>query len=216
MTTGEQLAGAASNKFHPSFIPLLAGIDETGYLSPWAYVEYWIGGHGHMHLVGDGEGNDIQDGLDTVEGAADELASDVYHCGSQKHGKGQHHDVAHIELAYKAAIHQLFNTEYDRERAHQVWLQQMYQKWGGNMPAALLIPKAEDVANWQMMMPDHRGDPLFYDAGKHTIEAPTPQDMGAKFDASRGLWHVGRPWSPQRRMEALTRAERRRLERQRS
>jgi hypothetical protein len=212
----QPLYGAASNNFHPSFVPLLKDIPETGYLSAWAYVEYWIGDHGHMHLVGDGEGNDIADGTETLEGAAEELASDVYACGDQEHGKGQHHDVAHIEPAFKAALHQLQTKEYDRERAHQVWLQQMHRKWGGHMPAAVLIPTPEDVAKWQLLIPDHRGDPLFYDAGRNAIEVPTPQALGARFDADKGLWHVGTPWSPGRRMEALTRAERRRAERLRS
>tara|TARA_R100001086_G_scaffold187542_1_gene105614 strand:- start:345 stop:941 length:597 start_codon:yes stop_codon:yes gene_type:complete len=187
--------------YHPSFVPLLDQIPERGFLSPWAYIEHWIGDMSHMHLVGDGLDNDIAIGAMSLEGGANILAESVLKCKNERHQAP--HDPGEAEKAYKSAVYQLLNGWFDRERIFQVWLRTMSQKWGGHMPAAAIIPTGAEVSRWQLMVPDHRGDPLFYDAGKHTIEAPTPQDMKAKYDADRGLWHVNKPWSPTRRMESL-------------
>jgi len=187
--------------YHPSFVPLLDAIPERGLLSPWAYVEHWVGDMAHQHLVGDGLENDIAVGWTSLEGVADTLADSVLKCSNERHQAPHHPEEA--EKAYKSALDQLTQGWFDRERVFQVWLRQMYNKWGGHMPAAVIIPTGTEVTRWQLMMPDHRGDPLFYDVGNHTIEAPTPQDMKARYDADRGLWHVHKPWSPDRRMASL-------------
>jgi hypothetical protein len=155
----------------------------------------------HMHLVGDGQESDIAVGALSLEGSADILASSILKCTSERHQAP--HPPGEAEKAYKSAIVQLQDGWFDRERVFQVWLRQMYDKWGGHMPAAAILPTGQEVTRWQLMVPDHRGDPLFYDVGKHVIEAPTPQDMQARYDADRGLWHANKPWTPKRRMASL-------------
>ena len=67
----------------------------------------------------------------------------------------------------------MLSTDYDTEFAHQIWLEKMYKKWHGHIPAAVLMPVEEQ---WTMMLPDFRGDPNFYKVRKGAMDGfPVPQ-----------------------------------------
>lgn len=148
--------------FHPSFRPLLNKFPERGKYSPWAYIEWetWEG-HSHIVMVGDGKENALRVG-GSIEDMAEELVEVMQICNPDRHkGHGRKHDSDQFKHAYKSGIEQLLERRYDAERMHAVWLQQMYAKWGGNIPAAVVMPSNEDFDQWQVLVPDHRGDPQF-------------------------------------------------------
>ena len=138
------------NKFHPSFVPLIEKINERGYRSPYAYVSFDTKeGHVHHVPIGNGTDNLIAMG-DSVEDVASFLIDAIAACHPDKHnGHGTTHDTSQFKKAYASAITQLLNTDYDTEYAHQVWLEKMYRKWGGHIPAAVLMPIEDDVSAQQ-------------------------------------------------------------------
>lgn len=169
------------NLYHPSFMPILTRVRERGFRSPWAYVVYEPPNrHSHAIMLGDGEMNVyVQEGIDSVEVAAqdagEQLAEAILLCSRDRHdGHGRKHSQFDAEMAFKAAFHQLVTKEFDRERAHTVWLRQMYDKWGGHIPAAVLVPDETDFEKWNMIVPDHRGDPEVRPLRKDAIEIPPP------------------------------------------
>ena len=148
------------NKYHPSFIPLMGKIKERGYRSPYAYVSYDTGeGHTHHMPIGNGTDNLVVMG-DSIEDVAGSFIDVVAACNESRHkGHGRTHDRSQFRKIYGAVITQLLNTDFDTEYAHQVWLEKMHAKWGGHIPAAVLMPIEEQ---WQLMVPDFKGDPNFY------------------------------------------------------
>tara|TARA_R100000995_G_C3467168_1_gene116328 strand:- start:584 stop:1105 length:522 start_codon:yes stop_codon:yes gene_type:complete len=148
------------NKYHPSFVSLIPKINERGYRSPYAYVSFETEeGHIHHMPIGNGTDNLIVMG-DSIEDIANEFIKVLAACNPSKHkGKGRQHNPSQYKDAYHAVITQLMNTDFDTEHAHQVWLEKMYKKWGGHIPAAVLMPVEEQ---WQMVVPDFKGDPEFY------------------------------------------------------
>ena len=148
------------NKYHPSFISLISKINERGYRSPYAYVSFETKeGHTHHMPIGNGYDNLIVMG-DNIEDIATEFIKVLANCNPSKHkGKGRQHDESQYKEAYHQVVTQLLSTDYDTEHAHQVWLEKMFKKWNGHIPAAVLMPVEEQ---WQMMVPDFQGDPEFY------------------------------------------------------
>jgi hypothetical protein len=192
-----------NNQYHPSFLPLLDRIRERGMLSPWAFVEWepWEHGHKHIVILGDGEGgySSIQDG-GSIEEPAEELVEAISTCNPDRHeGHGLFHDPGQHEMAYRAAIEQLQTREFDREHAHQLWLQAMHKKWGGHIPAAVVMP-IED--SWKLMVPNSAGDPLLYDVQDHLINSIPMPNTNIAVPAPLG-WSRKQKWSPERRLRFL-------------
>ena len=148
---------------------------ERGAHSPYAYVEYETeAGHTHMVMVGDGKYNGIADGA-SFEDLAIELADQVEDCNQDKHeGHGREHGSSEPKKAFSAALNQLLTKDYDNEWATREWRIKMYKKWGGHIPAAVLMP-IED--QWRMLVPDFRGDPQFYNVKEGALDhLPMPNE----------------------------------------
>jgi hypothetical protein len=163
------------NKYHPSFVPLIAKINERGYRSPYAYVSFETKeGHVHHVPIGNGIDNLIAMG-DSIEDVASFLVDSIAACHPDKHnGHGTKHDTSQFKKAYASAITQLLNTDYDTEYAHQVWLEKMYKKWGGHIPAAVLMP-IED--QWRMIIPDFKGDAHVHNVREGALDhLPMPNE----------------------------------------
>ena len=176
------------NKYHPSFLPMIERIKERGYKSPYAYVSFETReGHIHHYPLGNGVDNLIAMG-DSLEDVATALVDSIAACNSDKHdGHGKTHDTSQFKKAYATAVTQLLNTDYDTEYIHQVWLEKMHKKWGGHIPAAVLMP-IED--QWRMLVPDFRGDPQFYNVKEGALDhLPMPNDENS-IEAPIGHYRV--------------------------
>lgn len=158
-------------------------VPERGPNSPFAYVEYETdAGHTHMVMVGDGKYNAITEGA-SYEDLAIDLAEQVENCDEDRHdGHGRTHGTEEPKQAFAAALEQLLTKQYDNEWASREWRVKMYKKWGGHIPGMVLMPNESDSRKWEMMVPDHRGDPHFYEVptGKLNDMVPDPQEVGAK------------------------------------
>ena len=163
------------NKYHPSFLPLMARIRERGYRSPYAYVSFDTAeGHTHHMPIGNGTDNLIMMG-DSVEDVAEAFIASIAACNETRHkGHGRTHDTSQFKKAYASAITQLLTTDFDTEYAHQIWLEKMHQKWGGHIPAAVLMPLEDQ---WRLLVPDFRGDPQFYNVRDGAMDGlPMPDE----------------------------------------
>ena len=186
-------------------------------------MQYEVDGHIHMVLLGDGtpgsngyadsSGNQVGLGEDEMGGAAEELIDQINLCNEDRHGdrKGETHGKTHridYTAVYKVAVDQLQNTPYDTERAHTVWLRVMHAKWGGHIPSAVVMPTQEDWTRWSLMVPDHRGDPKFYEIPAESgLALPTPQEMGAVADPHGVGFQAKRKWPAERRLKHLQRKQ---------
>ena len=165
----------SDNKYHPSFVPLISRIKERGYKSPYAYVSFeTLEGHAHHVPIGNGVDNLIEMG-DSIEDVAGFLVDVLAVCNENRHnGHGRTHDTSQFKKAYASAVTQLLSTDFDTEYAHQVWLEKMYKKWGGHIPAAVLMPLEEQ---WRLMIPDFRGDAKFYNIKDGAMDGlPMPNE----------------------------------------
>ena len=179
----------SDNKYHPSFVPLIARINERGYRSPYAYLSFETDeGHIHHLPIGNGVDNLIQMG-DSIEDVAGYFIDVLSACNENKHkGHGKTHDTSQFKRAYSSVITQLLSTDYDTEYAHQIWLEKMYKKWGGHIPAAVLMPLEEQ---WKLMVPDFRGDAKFYDVRDGAVDELPMPDSNNSVPAPVG--HYTRP-----------------------
>jgi hypothetical protein len=137
------------------------------------WVEYWAPGdpHGHLLLIkNDDETITMQRILSELESLAAELAEMFYKCGDQSHGKGIRHSHEQIQLAYEAAVFQLLTTDYQLEWSEIKRNEMLYKKWGGPMPAMVLLPSIEDPQKWEALIPDKEGDPHLYQVRKGILE----------------------------------------------
>lgn len=163
----------APQSYHPSFLPIKTKMEqnERGMFSPHAHAEYmtWEG-HMHQIRVGDGVGNAFVDSPGcTPEDMAEEMVEAMQSCDDESRHGGharKHHTDQHF-LAYKAVIDQLLSRQYDVEWAYIRWQIYMYNKWGGQMPAAVIMPVEDEM---RLMVPDSHGDPLFYQIRKGAID----------------------------------------------
>jgi len=136
-----------SNFYHPSFKPILERIGERGMYSPYAYVQWWPEGepHGHMVQLGDGQFFNVLSGGGSIEGAAEELSEALMRCDEDRYeGHGKSHSKEDAENAFRGAIVQLMNQDYDRQWIYNKWMQAMHKKWGGHIPALVIQPGHED------------------------------------------------------------------------
>jgi|TARA_Y100000296_G_C5175764_1_gene259962 hypothetical protein len=175
------------NKFHPSFLPLLERIEETKMYSKYAFVEWetWEG-HSHMILVGDGQVNSIALGA-TMEDMGLDLINAMQICNPDRHkDHGKSHNPAQFSDAFKAAMNQLMTMPFDAMYAHQVWLEAMHKKWGGHIPAAVLMPIDEQ---WSMIVPDHKGDPHTYEVREGILDFLPLDSPGNTEEAPIGKYY---------------------------
>lgn len=204
----------ATGNYHPSFQPIADQIKERGFHSPYAYVEYWpeTWSHGHMVPAGDGEISSVDylaqtENLD-VEGAleaiGEELAKAVAMCNLRRHkAHGRAHPEQDQEKAYRVAISQLVTKEFDIEWTYLDWRIRMYKKWGGHMPAAVVMPTNTEASRWQMMIPDSEGDPTF--RGVRSDFAPNvlpPAEVRAVEHPLMGFT-MPRRWTAERRLKFI-------------
>jgi len=64
----------------------------------------------------------------------------------------------------------------------------MHAKWGGHIPAAVLMPIEEQ---WQLMVPDFKGDPNFYKIRDGAMDhLPLPDGTNS---VSAPIGHYTRP-----------------------
>lgn len=184
-----------------------APVRERGARSPFAWVEWYPEvGHGHMYPLGDGIVNVLDLGMG-IEDVAIDLADAVALCSEDRHdGHGKTHSQDEIKDAFSGAISQLLINEFDNEWRRTEWLREMYVKWGGHIPAAVLVPKESDSRQWELMMPDRHGDPVFYDIKTEMyqdvpgFEPPTEIKGIQKLDYG---WKLPRKWSARRRQDWL-------------
>lgn len=187
---------------HPSYLPLWDKVPERGALSPHAYVSSpwyrsvrWdsdkrmdvVTEHTHVQRVGDGySANAIAQGNANIEDIAQDLAEEVLACNQSKmNGRGFKHTEEDARDAYKAAVEQLSTREYDREHAYAQWRQRMYRKWGGQMPAAILLPHEGET---KLLMPDSAGNPLLYGVRKEAVDILPPPERGEVRSADIGYY----------------------------
>ena len=190
------------SSYHPSFLPLKDKIQERGPFSPYAQVEFWTKeGHGH-HTWSDSIGEGV-----SVEDVAEVLVDAMQACGPERapdqngrfHGKT--HDPAQLQDAYHSAVQQLLTRDYDTEWIYYKWLQYMYKKWGGHIPAAVIMPIDDQL---KMLIPDELGDPHLYDVSdksglQDVIEPPTDENS---VEAPIGRYRKPK-WSAERRLRHL-------------
>lgn len=197
-----QLAEQYGNRYHPSFLPLVQGVRERGPYSPHAYIQYTLNSdwdpkrdkfneHTHMVKLGYSDQNFLVN-KHSVEDAAEELVDVISSCPSN-------HVFEEREVA-ESAIYQLNYKDFDRERAHAVWLQAMYAKWGGHIPAAVILPTEAEFKEWQVIVPDHRGDLQFAKVRNGFLEnmVPPPTDRNSeRAPGGLGYYHknmTGEQW----------------------
>jgi len=163
------------NFYHPSFLPLLDRIPERGMYSPYLHVTsgpYYDehgNSHDHLFMAGDGTpgGNILLCG-GSIEEVGEGLADAVRICHRDRHkGKGFEHTNDDVIEAYRTAIEQTQARRPDQEHAFMVWKQYVYKKWGGHMPALLMLPTEDE---WKLMIPDEHGDPVFHDMDQSAVE----------------------------------------------
>lgn len=164
--------------------------------SKWAYIEYearptWDDGKGmwksHTHLVPMGDGQVCV--LETEE-ALILLADAVRACGSDRHeGHAYRHGDDEPQLAFEAGAHQLLTVDYDKEMRTLGKSIRMKKKWGGHMPAAVLMHDQEKKL--QIMIPDQHGDPTFREvAPQYQDLLPTPTSDVARRDKLGIGWRI--------------------------
>jgi hypothetical protein len=192
------------SEFHPSFQVLLDRIPERGMYSRYAYVEWWPRHepHGHTVMLGDGKTNSLLEG-GSLEEAAEELVEAIERCNSDRHrGHGRTHTFSPNDV-FPAALEQLQTSWYDREWVYHRWLQWMHEKWGGHMPAAVILPTEGE---WKMLVPDEMGDPIQHNIRPEVVKQlgeviPMPDSSNSE-EAEFGS-RTKKRWSPERRLRHL-------------
>lgn len=141
--------------------------------TPHAYV-LWKG-KSHDHLVPMGDGNEIV--LENEE-AAELLAESVSKCSPENHkGHGSDHAFENevpiqvlADKVYEEALKQIEETDFEAEWAEIQQKIAAYKRWGGQPPAAIIMPDAQDPKQWNLVRvnPD----------GTATIEKVRPGVLG--------------------------------------
>lgn len=167
--------------------------------TPHAFVSYtpspkydfaramWLS---HEHMVPLGDGRLVV--LDTEE-AAEELAEAVRHCSQDKHdGKGYDHTDEEAEEAFRVACIQIAATDFEAVWAEAQRKIRVFQRWGGNPPAAMFMPDPTDPKKWNLMMPDRDGMPYFYVVKNKVLDdiIPPPNEKTAFRDKQGITWRT--------------------------
>jgi hypothetical protein len=148
---------------------------------PFLWAEYTCkDGSGHTHAAG---GDPMEDG---IEGTATLLADSVAHC----EGHVDKHNVSHafphsqeeVNQAYHSAFSQLVDgkaAEVYKDIKHKM---ELHAKWGGPVPAAVMLPKRDDPTQWEIMVTDERtGEPYIYPMYDNVMDQfPDPREYGAR------------------------------------
>ena len=127
------------------------------------------------------------------EDLAAELAESVMRCNETRHnGRGKTHSHADVEAAFATGYAQLASREGEHGLTHLEMLQRMwlYQKWGGHVPTAMIMPLAERRDQLTLMVPDEYGQPHFLDIRKEArreLEDVMPLDLESMVPDASGI-----------------------------
>ncbi len=170
--------------------------------TPHAYIEYWPKEHpGVAHFVPMGDGRVCV--LETEE-AATLLAESMEKCTPFSHGnKGAFHSKEEIDNAFKDAIDQINNKDFEAEWVELERRIAVSKKWGGTPPDAMIMPKHGDPGSLEVMVPDRAGNPTFVDVRKNKFDMPDPREVGAEPNKLGVGWDTKRRWSGNRRLKYL-------------
>jgi len=171
--------------------------------TPHAYIEYWPKEHPKVvHFVPMGDGRVCV--LETEE-AATLLAETMTDCNELKYGgRGAVHSQEEIDNAFKDAIKQINEKDFETEWAELQRRIAVSKKWGGKTPPDLMaMPKHDDPSRLELMIPDRDGNPKFYDVRKDKFDMPDPREFGAKPNKVGIGWDVKPKWSSKRRLKYL-------------
>ena len=176
--------------------------------TPHAYVEYWAEkgkglpheNVGHVVPMGDGRVCVLE-----TEEAATLLAETMTDCNELKYGgRGAVHSQEEIDNAFKDAIKQINEKDFETEWAELQRRIAVSKKWGGKTPPDLMaMPKHDDPSRLELMIPDRDGNPKFYDVRKDKFDMPDPREFGAKPNKVGIGWDVKPKWSSKRRLKYL-------------
>ena len=156
-------------------------------LSAHSYATFQTEAHpGILHMALGGGGILAESSIETV---AEFLADSVYECNPDKHdGRGRKHTSDEVEAAYKSAIYQIQNTDFEEEWRIAEWKEHIFKKWNGSLrtdpyqklrpvPAAVLMP-VDGMDDWRLVMPDRQGNPIMQqinDRAKKAIAEVIPR-----------------------------------------
>ena len=117
--------------------------------TPHAYIEYWPKEHPTVaHFVPMGDGRVCV--LETEE-AATLLAESMEKCNPFSHGnKGAFHSQEEIDNAFKDAIDQINNKDFELEWIELQRRIAVSKKWGGTPPDAMIMPKQGDPESLEL------------------------------------------------------------------
>ena len=158
-----------------------------------------VTGEMHTHQVyGDVTG-------DVLEGTAEMLAESVLFChqghigdDGKKHGRNHRSDD--VARAYKEAIEQMLKPEDVQNRWSELLRKiRVWKRWGSKrpVPEAVIMPRADDPDEHDILVTDSEGTPTIYGAPKGFM--PDPREFGAKPNDIMG-WDMPKRWSFQRKL----------------
>ena len=169
-------------------------------------VQWWPQGEPHGHMLVISPGNEVvDDAWTTIEDFATELAEAVANCSQERHdGRGRQHSLEDQKNAYYTAIQQLVSRDFDAEWEDTLRRQRAYRKWGGPVPAAVLVPDPHDPKKWLGVMTDKEGEPTIYKVRPHVMdEVPTPDYQNAVRDPAGFSWLRKRRLGAEQRLQRL-------------
>jgi len=181
-------------------------IQELEWIPGW--VEYQALGWHHVHGIVFDAGERFTGEM--IEDIAGELAEAVYLCSDARHdGHGQKHSHQEVQDAFKHGAKELLTKDsniFAAEYQELLQKQRAYQRWGGTVPAAVLLPDSIDGREWNAIIPDKEGVPYIYKVNEKALgigqELPVPSAENARKGAYG--WEA---------LPDKDRVERRRLER---
>lgn len=137
-----------------------------------------------------------------LEEVADLLADAVARCSETRHeGHGYTHGDDEAQAAFSAAVQQLLTRDFDGEARELERKIRMHKKWGGPVPAAVLMPYQGNDGRMTLFVTDRNGNPVPYQVSKEVAEMmPPPAETGAVPDASGVGYQARRHWSAKRRL----------------
>ena len=175
--------------------------------TPHAYIEYWpekgkgLPHENVCHFVPMGDGRVCV--LETEE-AATLLAETMAECNELKYGgRGAVHSQEEIDNAFKDAIRQVNEKDFEGEWVELQRRIAVSKKWGGTPHDLMAMPKQDDPSSLEVMIPDRDGNPKFYDVKKDKFDMPDPREIGAEANKSGIGWDVKPKWSSKRRLKYL-------------
>ena len=151
--------------------------------------------HGHQVLIP----FDAKVGIPTTEyeDLATDLAMALERCNKDRfQGRGRTHSHEDVKAAFQMGVQQLLQKRPGEAYKQLLRRIALFRKWGGQVPAAVLLPTQDDPQKWKMAVPDRHGDPVFYDVKKKVLEdiIPPPTDSSVKAVPDKaGIGYLTRP-----------------------